>query len=198
MLEILKIQIMHFIQRESSITSFFNDQLQEKRGFKYFLSIKITVRKWKNESGTFIFNSIYRKSDTITVINTRFNLDKAYELLKHRVEFYNNEGSGSIVDSIENIWININTYEPLSGSRFIELLKKLKGSNRGLINIKNHIDNKCLMWSHIRHLFNPLNKNLNRITSDDRKIAKKLDFSGINFPLSINDYELVEKRFGIN
>ena len=105
MLEILKIQIMHFIQRESSITSFFNDQLQEKRGFKYFLSIKITVRKWKNESGTFIFNSIYRKSDTITVINTRFNLDKAYELLKHRVEFYNNGGSGSIVDSIENIWI---------------------------------------------------------------------------------------------
>ena len=126
MLEILKIQIMHFIQRESSITSFFNDQLQEKRGFKYFLSIKITVRKWKNESGTFVFNSIYRKSDTITMINIRFNLDKAYELLKHRVEFQNNEGSGSIVDSIENIWININTYEPLSGSRFMELLKKLK------------------------------------------------------------------------
>ena len=41
-LEILKIQIMHYIQRESSINSFFNDQLQEKRGFKYFLSIKST------------------------------------------------------------------------------------------------------------------------------------------------------------
>ena len=82
--------------------------------------------------------------------------------------------------------INIFKYQALKkimGS-YIELPKKLQ--RQGLINIKNE-DNYCFIWSYIRHI-NPLNKNPNRITKEDKKlfnnIYEKLKY--FEFPLKIN------------
>ena len=50
------------------------------------------------------------------------------------------------------------------------------------------------MWFHIR-LINPQNKNAERINKEDNKIASTLDYRGIDFPMKIHDYNLVEERF---
>ena len=53
------------------------------------------------------------------------------------------------------------------------------------------------MWCHIR-LINPQDRNADRINKEDKKIAAKLNYSNIEFPLNINDYELIEDRFNMN
>ena len=77
-----------------SIHDFVKDLLEQKRGSKYVLSLKITFKKWNNATNTYGFDTIYRNSHPIKVTNQRFDLNSAYEILKHRVEFYFNEGSG--------------------------------------------------------------------------------------------------------
>ena len=61
---------------------------------------------------------------------------------------------------------------------------------KGLINIKNN-DNKCFMWCHVRHL-NLVDKNQQRITKKDKEIAKGLNYSSVDFPVSKNDYNKIE------
>ena len=66
----------------------------------------------------------------------------------------------------------------------------------GLINLKNE-DDKCAIWCLVRHL-NPKKKNPQRITVSDYEFIKKLDLSGIEFPLTIKQIPLIEKRNKIN
>ena len=48
----------------------------------------------------------YIKAKAITVINQRFNLNSAYKELKHRLDIWTSEGSGWIIDRIEDINID--------------------------------------------------------------------------------------------
>ena len=100
------------------------------------------------------------------------------------------------VDQIDGLYINTSNYEPSSGSSYIQLPEKLRHHMKGLINIKNK-DYKCFLWCHVR-LINPTNSHPERINKKDKKIAAKLNYSYIEFPLDINDYELIEDRFNMN
>ena len=70
--------------------------------------------------------------------------------------------------------------------------KGLKNSMKGLINIQNN-DNKCFLWCHVRHS-NLIDKNPQRITKEDKEIVSKLDYKGINFPVSKKDYCRIEMQ----
>ena len=67
------------------------------------------------------------------------------------MDFWINEGSGWIVESIESQYINISTYRPLSGSSYMDLPVELKSPRKGLINIKNKYQ-KCFLWCHVRYI----------------------------------------------
>ena len=62
-----------------SINDFFKDLLEEKRGFKYILSTRVTLKKWSNATNTYDIDTIYRNSDPITVTNRKFDLAIAFE-----------------------------------------------------------------------------------------------------------------------
>ena len=66
---------------------------------------------------------------------------------------------------------------------------------KGLKNLKNK-DHKSFMWCHVR-LINSQNRNAERTNKQDIKIAAILYYSGITFPLNINDYEKIKNRFQI-
>ena len=156
----------------------------------------VTLKRWNNEINRFDIETIHIKTKAITVTNQRFNLNSAYEELKHRLDIWTSLGSGWIIDKIEAINIDIANYDPLAGSSYITLPPELNNSVKGLINLKKK-DNECLKWCHVRFI-NPQNKNLERIKKQDKKIAETLDYRGINFPMKVRDYELVEERFNIN
>ena len=107
-----------------------------------------------------------------------------------------NESSAWNIDQIDGLYINTSNYEPLLGGSYIPLPKVLNNSMKGLINLKNK-DHKCFMWCHVR-LINPQNRNAERINKQDKKIAANLNYSDIEFPLNIRDYELNENRFEMN
>ena len=68
--------------------------------------------------------------------------------------------------------------------------------NRSLINMKN-TDNECFRWCHIRHL-NPQETNPQRIKQVDKEYIKNLNYSGIEFPVTIKQYNKIEKQNNIN
>ena len=76
------------------------------------------------------------KAKAITVINQRFDLNSAYEELKYRLDIWIGEGSGWVVDRIEDLYIDIANYDPLAGSGYIQLAPELNNPKKGLINIK--------------------------------------------------------------
>ena len=58
-------------------------------------------------------------------------------------------------------------------------------------------DNECFRWCHIRHL-NPQDKDPQRIKKVDRQYVEKLDYSNIDFPVSVKHYRKIEKQNSIN
>ena len=104
-------------------------------------------------------------------------------------------GSGWIIDQVQDIHININNYDPLAGSSYIQLPPTLRNSMKGLINVKNE-DIECFRWCHVR-LINPINIYRERINKTDRKIAQSLNYSGIEFPIKEKHYPIIEHRFNI-
>ena len=106
------------------------------------------------------------------------------------------EGSGWTIQSVDSHFLNIVEYQPLKGSSYIELPIELRNSMKGLINIKNN-DNECFRWCHIR-LLNPQDSHSELIKRSDKHYLEKLDYSGIEFPIKINQYNKIEKQNEIN
>ena len=100
-----------------------------------------------------------------------------------------------IIEQVQDIHININNYDPLAGSSYIQLPPTLRNSMKGLINVKNE-DIECFRWCHVR-LINPINIYRERINKTDRKIAQSLNYSGIEFPIKEKHYRIIEHRFNI-
>ena len=78
--------------------------------------------------------------------------------------------------------MNISIFNPLSGSAYIELPRRLRNSMKGLINIKRNND-KFSLWYHIRHL-NPLKIHPKRIPKTDKNMVNDLDYKHIKCPVS--------------
>ena len=118
----------------------FSDLLNETKGFKYQITVKVLLKKYKL-NGEIELAPVYFNSETKTVINHRFKLENYFQKILYMVDVWINEGSGWIVESIESQYINISTYRPLSGRSYVDLLVELKSPRKGLIIIKKKIKN---------------------------------------------------------
>ena len=58
-------------------------------------------------------------------------------------------------------------------------------------------DNECFRWCHVRHL-NPQDKDPQRIKKTDKQHIEKLNYSGIEFPVNVKQYNKIEKQNNIN
>ena len=110
---------------KSRIKDFFSNLLNEIKGFKYQMTLKVILKKYK-PSGETEFRSVYFSSTTKTVINHKFSLENTFQEILYRTDNWINEGSGWIVELIEFQYINISTYIPLSRSSYIKLPAELK------------------------------------------------------------------------
>ena len=182
------------------------DILNRDGGMKAQVTLHVTFKKKKiqyREDGqaeeVFEYKDAYFNSNAFTILNEyQINeaLDKAAEEINNKIAFWLSEGSGWIIVEIRSHYVNIVKYLPLRGNSYIPSPKELRHHNKGLINLKN-IDNKCLLWCLNRHL-NPRKVHPERITKSDRESAKNLDFSGITFPVTINQINRIEKQNKIN
>ena len=126
---------------KSSIKDLFNDLLNETKGFKYQITVKVLLKKYKL-NGEIEFAPVYFNSVTKTVINHRFRLENSFQEILYMTDVWINNGSGWNVESIESQYINISTYRPLAGSSYMDLPVELKSPRKELTNIKNK-DQQC-------------------------------------------------------
>ena len=120
---------------KSSIKDLFSDLLNETKGFKYQITLKVMLKKYK-PNGEIEFRPVYFNLTTKTVINHKFSLENAFQEILYRTDNWINEGSGWIVETIKSQYINISTYRPLIGSSYVKLPTELGSPKKGLINIK--------------------------------------------------------------
>ena len=163
--------------------------LQGDKGLKVYVTLYITLKKRKGEDAeeVFEFKNAYFNSKTFTMTNSDQiidALDQASEEIKNKIAVWLSEGSGWTIEEILGHYINIAKYVPLRGNSYLPLPEELRNPRKGLINLKNE-DPKCFLWCHVRHL-NPQKKDPQRIKLSNREFEKKLDYSGITFPVTIN------------
>ena len=115
-----------------SIKNLFSILINEIKGFKYQITLKVLLKKYKR-NGEIKFTPVYFNSLTKLVINHRYKLNKSFQEILYRIDAWINEGSGWIVESIESRYINISTYKPLLGSSYKDLPIKLSNPRKGLI-----------------------------------------------------------------
>ena len=107
----------------------FNNLLNETKGFKNQITLKVTLEKYKL-IGEIEFRPVHFDS-TKTTINCKFSLENAFREIFYRIDNWINEGSGWIVELIESQYINVSTYRPLSENFYVKLPVKLRSSEKG-------------------------------------------------------------------
>ena len=112
-----------------SIKNLFSDLLNETKGFKYQITVKVLLKKYKLNRET-EFRLVSFNSVTKTVTNHRFKLESSFQEILYMIDNWINEGSGWMIESIESQYINISTYRPLSGSSYIDLPAELKNPKK--------------------------------------------------------------------
>ena len=76
-----------------SIKNLFSDLLNETKGFKYQITVKILFKKYKLD-GEIEFRPVYYNSVTKTVANHRFQLESFFQEILYMIDNWINEGSG--------------------------------------------------------------------------------------------------------
>ena len=158
-------------------------ELEMNKGLKWFISVKARFVKPKVD-GEDLFSEPHFHSLCTTTVNAHDmekQLKEACSKILDSLAIYQKEGSVWILDEILHLDLNMAKYTPLKGSSYIPLPKKLK-TKKAIINIKN--SDKCFMWSILAAL-HPAAKHVDR-QSHYMQFEHELDFSGIEFPVTID------------
>ena len=126
--------LIQLYSSKKRIIELFGDLLSEMKGFKYQITLFFTLEKGKLDV-TVEYAAVYLNSFVKAVINYDFDdsIDKSFTEILFRLDNRINEGSGWVIERVNDQYLNISLYAPLAGSSFIELPKKLKNSKKGLI-----------------------------------------------------------------
>ena len=167
----------------------FNNLLVQTKGFKFVETLQVKFVKYSN------YKKIQNSTTDLIINETDIKLaiQASQQQILNKIAQWVSEGSGWTIQSIENHYINIVNYSPLKGSSYIKSPQELK--NRGLINLQNE-DNECFRWCHIRHL-NPQGKDPQRIKKTDKTFICQLDYSSIEFPVTVKQINKIEKQNNI-
>ena len=101
----LKDPLVQLEPSKLGIIDLLKDLLVETNGFKYQITMKLLLRKYK-ENGGIKFDSIHFNSTTKTVINSEYGLDKYFQEILYRIDNWINEGSDLVMSLwIKNMWL---------------------------------------------------------------------------------------------
>ena len=139
----------HFAKTRPLTESHLEDLLKTMKGFKFIETLEVTFEKDTIDSKTGKRVSIYKtaffngKAKIVTkVVDLEPELNMSRQEILNTIDKWVSEGSGWVIDRIDNHYINVTLYKPLNGSSYIELPMELRNPKKGLINIKNK-DAEC-------------------------------------------------------
>ena len=78
---------------KSSIKDLFNDLLNQRKGFKNQITVKVLLKKYKPKE-EIEFTPVCFNSSTETIINHRYKLDQSFQEILYRIDAWIYWGSG--------------------------------------------------------------------------------------------------------
>ena len=170
------------------------NELSKNRNTKIFFSINANMRQIANGFNTPAVKNLRIKEGKIILEGT--NLNELYDEMMSEINetmeiLQDTEGSGWVFEGVDNIEILTVPYEPLRGSKYIELPKHI-ADKKAVINIQNK-DEECFKWCVLRAL-NPKKDNAYRVDKQLRAAEKTINMDGISIPTKIDDIDKFEKQ----
>ena len=176
-------------EAKPSIINVFNSN----RNIKTILYLHVIMKKEGTEGiikRRFAFHSSKKLILEGTDVEEVFN--EMVDEIEERIQKAENaEGSGWVLESIENIKLHTAKWDPLNAGSYIDLPPFLK-NKKAIINMQNQ-DEKCFMWCVLRAL-NPKDKNAERIDNDLKSKQDTLNMQGIRYPVSFRDIDRFESQ----
>ena len=170
------------------------NELSKNRNTKIFFSINAKMRRLEGGFETFGSRNLQIKEAKIILEGTDLNklYDEIMDEINEKMEILQDtEGSGWIFEGVENIEILTVPYEPLRGSKYMELPKHI-ADKKAVINIRNK-DEECFKWCVLRAL-NPTQSNPHRVDKKLREAEKTINMEGIGVPTKIDDITKFENQ----
>ena len=91
-----------------SIKNFFSDLLNETIGFKYQITVKVLLKRYKFDR-EIEFRPVHFNSVTKTLTNQIFQLESSFKEILYMIDNLINEGFVWILEFIESQYINLST-----------------------------------------------------------------------------------------
>ena len=190
--------VLGFLQAVKSIVINF---LQTQKNIKIEFVLRCNMSKTNIATGETTVKLVYFKSFVEIVFEETDREDiyeKSVDKMRESLAKFTREGSGWVLHSIEGLDLHTVKYVPLNGSSYIKLPNNL-ARKKAIINMKNE-DDECFKWCVTRAL-NPVVKNAERVTKILREQAKRLDWGGLKFPLTVKDihrFEILNPGLAVN
>ena len=193
--------INEMMSKKNVIENILKDNLKTMKSLKFNYGLEITFSVISKVVNTKVakFTETLWASPQILLNESEIDekIELAFENIIHRIVSFASTGNSTFdITKIKAQYIDILQYKPLKGSSYIELPKELKNPKMGLINIKNE-DQKCFAYCLLYHLHQNEIKNNPQRVSNYKQYENTVDFTGINFPVSIKDIPKIEKMNNI-
>ena len=168
------------------------DSLKENKSIKVNTNLLTKFKKYSNNEEILDMKNFSTKNVEIlqsTDLKNWFN-ENVKESINKKIDEFQDGSSGWTIQSIINLEVNINKFNPLRGNSYIELPLWIKKKN-ACINVENFNDKKCFMWSILSALY-PQKKNSCRV-SKYIPYENELNFNGIDDAVSLAQIPRFEK-----
>lgn len=172
---------------KETITSLINDCVKEQKAVKVnFLLHADFIQQSKNLHNSFDFQTQNHIFCTGTILENDFA--PVISEICSKISNFERKDSGWSLIKIKHIDVNINKFNPLRGSSYIDLPLDIK-HKKAVINVKNN-DVQCFKWAILSALF-PVTRDNERVSAYIGK-QNELKFDGIPFPIKLKDINKFE------
>ena len=169
------------------------NELGRNRNTKVFLYINANMRQIGGGFDRSQVKNLRIKEGKIILEGT--NLQELYDEMMREINermdiLQDVEGSGWVFESIENIEILTVPFDPLRGSKYIELPKHI-ADKKAVVNIQNK-DDDCFKWCILRAI-HPKKYNVYRVDRELQAKADTINMEGISSPTQIDEIPKFEE-----
>ena len=177
------------------------EELEKEKSFKIVMAVGVSLARRSDDK--IVYNKPYFRSG-VKDINSSTNIPETFETMKQKIiesfATYTSGGSGWIFQSIEHLLLNVDKNVPLNGSSYIDLPKEIK-TKKAVINVQNK-DDRCFEYAILSAQHNKeVDQKQTNSPSQYKDYLGKLNFTGIEFPVSLKDIDKFEKHnpgIGVN
>merc|ERR1712208_148426 len=155
-------------------------------------SLKVTLFKMKQD-GEAETRPVYLRGENRRMLDlSEFNdlYDESKNKIWKTFDAWLKEGSGWIIQSMDEFILKICRYTPIEGSSYIESPRKIRNTH-SVVNIQNE-DDKCFLYSVLAKL-HPVEKHTERV-SNYEPFLDELKTNGISMPMRLQQIPKFEKQ----